>query len=491
MKCFSEIEHCESYNNDIGNCIRCETGYKVKKDDYTCERGSEGCKVYDFDQNICTECEYNYRLSSRNKLCYKKIENCQNYGNDELCSQCITGYAFEGNDKNNCKEKSLFIDGYFTKNNEISYFKCDDINNGGVDYCINCDYNNEVICNRCSNDYILKDQETNKCYLKSNYSNNQYYKVDDYHINTCSITKENCDECVKTSEESELNCTKCIDGFRLSKNVCLQIIENCQIYRDDDLFQLCKTGFAFEGENREICKNKNEFIDYYSKDDEISYLKCDDLDNEGIENCKTCEYNSDKNKVICTKCKSGFVIKDKETDKCYSNDDYINNKEYYYEDEYHVRKCSIRIENCIECEKLDGKLNCNLCDNNYVLINDEIKNCKSNDQISFDEYFLENNIYQSCLFHNSIENCKKCQNKDSCNLCKEKYTFINDDKILCKNIEELGKQYIVDKNDASIYRKCSELMENCDTCKSENLCLTCLNEFGLYNDRKTCINITE
>ena len=71
-----------------------------------------------------------------------------------------------------------------------------------------------------------------------------------------------------------------------------------------------------------------------------------------------------------------------------------------------------------------------------------MKVCKTSDQISSEEYYLENNIYQSCLYHNSIENCKKCQNGDSCSLCKDQYTFIDDDKLLCKSIKELGKQLI-------------------------------------------------
>ena len=489
-KCFAEIEHCENYNNDNGNCIKCEIKYKVKKEDYTCEIGSEGCEIYDFDSNTCSQCEENFRLSNINQLCYKIIENCKNYGNDELCSECNTGYALEGNNKENCKEKSFFTDEFFTKDNEITYFRCGDKDNEGVEHCNNCLYiNNEVICNKCSNEYILIDEETDKCYLKEDYYNNRkYYLIDDYHKIKCSKTIQNCDECEKVV--NELTCKKCIEGFRLSKNLCFEKIENCQIYGEDEKCKSCISGFAFKGEDRTICKNKNEFNEYYSKDGGISYFKCDDLENEGIQNCKACEFN--KNKLICTQCKSEFILKDEETDKCYSNSDYNNNNQYYYKDEYHVRKCSLDIEHCLECEKSEGKLNCNLCENNnYLLIYEEKKECIERSLISLEEYYIENNVYYSCLYHNSVENCKKCQNQESCILCKDEYTFINDDKLLCKNIEQLGKYYIMDKNDNTIYKKCSEYMTYCDTCSSEDICLTCINKFGLYNDKKTCINITE
>ena len=241
-----------------------------------------------------------------------------------MCSECNEGFALEGNDKENCKDKSIFTNKYFTKD-EITYFKCDDKNNEGVENCNICNYNNDQVeCIQCKDEYILIDEETDKCYLKENTNNKKYYTVDEYHKNKCSKTIENCDEC--ENESGDLTCQKCIDEF------------------------------AFIGEDRTICKKKIELIEYYSKNNGISYYKCDDLDNSGIQNCETCQYDINEDKLICTKCKNEYILKDEDTDNCYANDNYNNNNQYYYKDEYHVRQCSLDITNCLECEKSGREL---------------------------------------------------------------------------------------------------------------------------------------
>lgn len=115
-------------------------------------------------------------------------------------------------------------------------------------------------------------------------------------------------------------------------------------------------GFAFEKEDNTICKSTVFFQEYYSKDGGVSYYKCDDIDNGGIENCKKCENNN--NQLICTECKNDYILKDDENDICYSNLTYKEDKKYYYADSYHVKTCSLNINNCIKCEKSEEVLNC-------------------------------------------------------------------------------------------------------------------------------------
>ena len=363
-----------------------------------------------------------------------------------------------------------------------------------MENCNNCEYNNKVICTQCSQNYIIKDEETDKCYLYEEYSNNEYYKLDEFNIKSCNKAKDNCKECEKKSD-NKINCTKCEDMFRLlSNNTCIPIIENCEIYSEENVEECrkCMSGFAFEEDNRDICKNiLNDLYEYFSKDGKISYLKCDDIDKGGLENCKTCEYDNENNKVICTQCKSGFILIDSDTDTCYPDSNYINNKEYYYEDEYHIKKCSFNLNNCLECEKLDNKLKCIKCKSDYVVINDEKNHCEKLENINTDKYYIEQEQFYSCLFYNQIGNCQKCEQKESCLLCKDGFTFINDDKSTCENLEELGKHYFIDENDRTIYRKCSDFMDNCDTCSKVDECLTCEENYGLYNDRKSCINLEE
>ena len=82
--------------------------------------------------------------------------------------------------------------------------------------------------------------------------------------------------------------------------------------------------------------------------------------------------------------------------------------------------------------------------------------------------YLLKNEYFFCgnkAFH-KVENCGKCSNKYNCDLCKNGYVFINDEKSICKSLKELGNQYFIDENDNKIYRKCSDFMQNCNTCST-------------------------
>ena len=486
--CVIEIDHCTSYENN-GQCIECEEGYKVKVGENICERGTAGCQTFDAENNVCTKCEEDYILI--NGICYREILYCEHYTDIGECSQCSSGYAFKETDRLNCYDKIQFSEGYYTKDNAISFFKCDDTETGGINQCIECSYDNEELkCNKCSGDYILIDDETNTCHLKTECDNQKCYEVDEFHYYTCSKTNENCEKCEKI--DSDIICKECKADFRLSNNICYPVIQNCKTYEDTgNQCSVCKDGFAFEGNDRASCKNLIEFIEYYSKDNGISYLKCDDTGNGGIQNCGTCQYNSDDDRLICKHCKADFILKDEETETCYSNSDYQNNNEYYYEDEYHVKKCSLNINKCNRCEKYDGVLKCTECETDYSIVNDEERYCNKTDEIPLDTYYSEQSEYFSCLIYNTIQNCKNCDDKNSCNLCDTGYTFINDEKSICKNIEELGEHYIIDENDNTKYKKCSDIMDNCDTCSSKDVCLTCENQYGLYNDRKTCITLAD
>jgi hypothetical protein len=219
----------------------------------------------------------------------------------------------------------------------------------------------------------------------------------------------------------------------------------------------------YKENDRLNCKNIiSEFEEYYSKDNGLSYFKCDGNNEGDIQYCKKCNYNNDE--LICIECKDNYVLKDDEKKVCYSKGDFENDKKYYYEDSLHIKTCSNRINNCEECEKIDNNIKCTKCKNGYYFVNEDYYNCKSTGEINpINEYYLENGEYYSCgdIKYNSIENCKECDNKNSCNLCKNGYTFIDDAQSSCNNIEQLGNQYVVDSSNNKIYRKCDHYMDNC------------------------------
>ena len=490
--CIKEIEKCTKYS-DEGNCIKCEIGYKVENNN--CVIGVEFCRNIDSIQNKCIQCVYNYRLSNNDGLCYKVIENCKEYNNqnENLCSYCNKDFAFYEEIRDQCFNKSNFIYGYFTKDNGTIYYNCSDKNNSGVEFCKNCYYENSkgVICIECLSEYAILDDETSKCYIRTNYSNNTFYEVNQTHIKTCSKEKDNCIECEKI-ENNEINCSKCVEGFRASNKSCFPEIDNCLTYSEDGKCQLCNTSFAFIGENRENCYNINSLQEYYSKDNNISYIKCDNITNGGINYCKKCEYDNIAEELECIQCEVGWVLYEQNTQTCYDNNNYIDNKEYYYEDQYHVKNCSIHLANCLECEKSDEKLNCNLCKNTneFAIVHGETNYCKKKDEISLDENYLNNGEYYSCFYNNIVQNCKNCISQDNCTLCIEEYAFINKEKSECGKIEKLGNHYIKNKTDITVYIKCSELMDNCDTCISEEDCLTCIDNYGVYKNKSECVEIS-
>ena len=382
------------------------------------------------------------------------------------------------------------------------YWKCDSI---GVDTgnnierirnCNECQYNDqneEIECTKCGDDYILKDDDIKNCYLKSDYNNNQYYYLDDYHIKKCSKEINYCKNCEK-NDADVIICTECENNYRLSENdhLCYAPISNCIRYDANENCEQCHTAFAFADDDYTQCHDKFLLREIYFTTDNNNnnYYKCDNTNKGGIANCYKCEYNG---QLTCNQCSNDYVLKLEINNECFLKSDINNEKTYYYLNDYQVKKCSDELTNCAKCEKNENSiLNCIECDNSYYLIKDENVYCisSSDNKITSNEYYLKDNIYYSCLLHNTVNNCYKCDNENSCNLCINGYTFISDDKDICKNITELGNHYIQDE-DNTIYRKCDYYMENCDTCNSKDECLTCKKNYGLHNDKKTCINIEE
>jgi len=118
-------------------------------------------------------------------------------------------------------------------------------------------------------------------------------------------------------------------------------------------------------------------------------------------------------------------------------------------------------------------------------LNNENKKCYEKSQIPIDEYFLngDNTTYYSCnnTLYNSIENCKKCTNNNTCHLCHENYTFIEGNKSICIKKEGIEGRFIPDINDISNYIKCSSFIENCSVCNSTQ-CYLCNEGYIFIND---------
>ena len=291
-------------------------------------------------------------------------------------------------------------------------------------------------CLKCRKDFELvgtKNEEKIECIQKDKLKTGYYFSDSVYY--KCILFCEKCTD--------DTSCENCLANYTFFDNSCIPKIHNCEEYNNNKTCKKCSENYALDAENNDKCINKEEINDlYYTKDNGNSYYLCDGEGENHISNCKKCSYNSNNNiKLECNECQNGFVILDNESNKCYSKEK-MNEKEYYYINQTHMKKCSNNIIHCNECESAEK---CTKCEKDFYLLNNEGKKCYNIDEITpINEYYLdENNIsYYSCndAKFNSIENCKECNKKDSCSLCKEGYTFINGDKSKCYEISALNTE---------------------------------------------------
>ena len=338
-------------------------------------------------------------------------------------------------------------------------------------------------CIKCREDYEFvgtKNEEKTICIQKDELKTGYYIKDSIYY--KCM---DSCENCI-----NDTSCNKCLTNYTYVYNSCIPKIQNCEEYSINKKCQKCSENFSLNAEKGDECIRKEDLNDsYYTKDNGNSYYFCNGEGENHIPNCSICSYNSKNDiKLECNECQIGFVILDNETIRCYAKEK-INEKEYYYINQTHMKKCSNNINHCDECESAD---NCTKCEKDFYLLNNEGKRCYNIDEITpINEYYLdENNItYYSCndTKFNLIENCKECNKKNSCSLCKDKYTFIDGDKSKCYEISGMGENYIIDPEDISNYIKCSDIYNNCSSCNS-SICLKCNEGYIFINDNfKECL----
>jgi hypothetical protein len=198
-----------------------------------------------------------------------------------------------------------------------------------------------------------------------------------------------------------------------------------------------------------------------------------------ISDCSQCHYDILQTKIKCNLCNDNFVLYE-EDNLCLAKENI--NKTFYYLNETHINKCSNSINNCDECQ--DNTI-CLKCKNNFYMINDETNNCIQESKINEDESYLndDNTMYYSCnnILYQDVLNCKKCLSKSHCTLCRDGFTFINGDKSICVEKKNLKDKYIQDTLDLSNYIKCENKYSNCDSC-NDIRCLSCKNEFIFINE---------
>ena len=346
-------------------------------------------------------------------------------------------------------------------------------------YCSQC--NEFGQCFKCKNDYgvvELKEKESIKLECKSiSELNIGYYKSNE----TYYKCMDSCDKCSNSSE-----CEKCKLGTNYINKKCIKI-KNCKIFKDNGICEKCEEGYAFEENDKTICKDIDSLKEHFTKDNGNNYFKCDNINEGGVGNCSKCEYNNSH--LICIQCKDNFILIDDEN-KCYNNETLKNNNRYHYVDSYHMKTCSKSVNNCDECIKKDGNIICQKCSDNYYFIKNGNMTCNKTNEIEPDEYYYYNKEKEAyCLCGDSIDNCKICNSSTYCDLCKNGFILIKDDEVKCQNISNVKEDFSKDLNNDSNDKICD--IENCDICSSFNTCSTCETKYYLFSERNKCVSAND
>ena len=373
---------------------------------YECLENCKNCS----NQNSCQECKFGF--SYNENKCIGLIGNCKDYSDINICERCKKNFAFKENDKTTCHNINE-LEEYYSKDGGISYHPCDGNSNDHIQNCKKCSYNkNQLECNECKNGYIILDEENDKCYSKNSFDNHKsYYYINDTHVRSCSKEMKNCLLC-----ENEQKCIKCSENYYLlnditnkcynikeivpieeyylnenhttyysCKNINFNSFSNCKECSGNNTCSFCNYGYSFYNGDKSQCINLDsleEYSYYEDPNDPSNVNSCSMLDS----NCIEC-YSSGE----CLLCSDNYGLFNRKPNKCFLLNDYYDNlKEKrmyllgiepyrYYLDLYMF--FDFEIPN----------------DFYYIYINitypnNYLRNLEETEEIEFELYYLKNNI---------------------------------------------------------------------------------------------------
>ena len=361
--CPINCKHCLKNNK----CLKCRNDFVrvANNKKIECLSSNETNKGYYQNNNIYYSCIDNCDICSNNnscnncslgfdyynKKCHKKIDNCEEYSNNGNCTKCKYNFAFKEDNRNICLNKDNFTN-YYTKDNGISYHLCEN----EIDNCSKCYYDKnetKVNCYLCqTNFFLLIDEEI--C-LSKDLINKTYYYLNETHINKCSNSIENCDEC-----EDDITCSK------------------------------CEKDFYIINDNNDSCINISTLpIDeYYINEEETRYYSCNNTNYQDVNNCKICS-----SKTNCTLCQDNFTFIDGNKSYCINKEELIDK---YIQDPLDISnyiRCENKYNNCDSCNDTI----CLICKEDFAFINDNYSICLLKSSLNMSEYFTNDNItYYSC-----------------------------------------------------------------------------------------------
>ena len=382
-----ELEGCTEatantkYLNSIYNCTNCSYGFipyysryfkrricQYIFDDIFKENNIFDSTAFDDVENVTTD----------NGLCDNKLfspdgEHCFACNNREVgmvgCKKSCT-FSTKRNNVLECEEEGCKT-GYLEKSKGLCE-PCESVNKG----CIECHYENNYLDN-----YLGFKRERRFVCDQCDYG---YIRSEDGTCHNCSVIGlSNCERCERSqAKDNDLVCYQCFEGYFVNNDgECEKCYEN------------------------EVRGKSNTCIN------------CNDVEEGGIEGCKTCDSNDGK--ISCKQCDNGYILLE-------------NNKTCLKISE------NINLEKITNCEEVtlnsNNKFYCNKCKQNYILLKEEedIK-CVSVKFISTTHSALNSLCQESINLGTEIKpiySCTKCKESE-----KHVYTYL--DYLYGNNYEDL------------------------------------------------------
>ena len=259
--------------------------------------------------------------------------------------------------------------------------------------------------------------------------------------------------------------------FKKQYNIQINIVINydssteCEIGQNEK----CKSCSHKIKSNCLTC-NEGYYLPNYENENKVC-LSCN-----VIEHCSSCF--GEKDYALCTKCENGYILNDNQCIKkeedipncviglnekckaCNNNPKLRNqcescNEGYYLSEDGNKTICEkCDIEGCLICSGTKNNKKCNLCNNNYILINNKEcieKECNVGENEKCASCRTEKGRKKECLtcnkgyyiFKNNPYKCSKC----SINNCKKCFIYSNKEICLeCENnfFEKRNKENMIE-----------------------------------------------
>ena len=345
-------------------------------------------------------------------------------------------------------------------------------------YCMQCDTNQK--CSKCAPHYEKKEDDT-KC-----------VKIESNCLRYKNIIDDTCEECesnyilAQDIKDGDLFCAEKSlydDDKKYYKNAEDSYYKKCDndgvkfciTCQSDKICDSCDTGYSIV-DNGLICGDLSTKLYYQDNNDENKYKSC----NKHLtkHNCLLCEI-IEENNFLCLECENDYAFFHEElnSNDCISKAS-KNLNMFYTEDNKNYYPCSNSIANCIKCDDKDTCIDCG--SPNHEITEDN--KCVSKEVIELNLYYKNNdNKYVSC---SKISNCEKCTSADECILCQGDFKLIegDDNKLTCQNIDLSNYYKIEIEGIKTYYRKCEKDIANCEQCSDATHCTICKHNFGIIDD---------